>query len=126
MKEFFRKLSSRASGVLGSPWAFVAALSLVVGWFAAGPFFHFSDAWQLVINTTTDIITFLMVFLIQNTQNRDMRAMHLKLDELIRVGRGARDALVSLEDLSDEELTALKKQFADFRREHPDDSDGDN
>ena len=87
------------------------ALASIIVWGALGPVFHFSDTWQLVINTTTTIITFLMVFLIQNTQNRDTKAIHLKLDELLRGVSGARTSLVNLENLSDEELERLQKQF---------------
>ncbi len=111
MNSLFRKFAHDTSIAVGSPWAFIAAVALVVVWGATGPFFRFSDTWQLVINTGTTIITFLMVFLIQNTQNRDARAVHLKLDELIRAVRGARTGLVDLEDLSDEELDALQQEF---------------
>ena len=100
---------------VGSPGAFLlAALSIVI-WAAIGPIFHFSDTWQLVINTATTIITFLMVFLIQNTQNRDTKALHLKLDELLRGVGGARTSLVNLESLSDEELDRLQKEFERLR-----------
>lgn len=111
MKEFFRKFSHRTSMIVGSSWSFVTALSVIVVWALTGPIFGFSDTWQLVINTGTTIITFLMVFLIQNTQNRDAKAMHLKLDELIRAVKGARNSLVDLEDLSDEDLEKLNKEF---------------
>ena len=83
LKEQFRGFSCKAADAVGSPWAFILAVLVIVGWAVTGPIFHFSDTWQLVINTGTTIVTFLMVFLIQNTQNRDARAMHLKLDELI-------------------------------------------
>jgi low affinity Fe/Cu permease len=96
---------------MGSPWTFFLAVLLVIGWAAAGPVFHFSAAWQLVINTATTILTFLMVFLIQNTQNRDAKAIHLKLDELIRAVEGARTRLVRLEDMSDDEIAELQAQF---------------
>lgn len=111
MKEFFRKFSQKTSEIVGSPGAFFIALSLLVLWAILGPYFHFSDTWQLVINTTTTIITFLIVFLIQNTQNRDAKALHLKLDELIRSIQGARNTMVNLEELSDDELEILQKQF---------------
>lgn len=88
----------------------------ILVWIVTGPTFHFSDTWQLIINTATTIITFLMVFLIQNTQNRDAKAMHLKLDELIRAVKGARNQLVDLEELSDEELKKLEKQFQRMRK----------
>ncbi|GAB4212055.1 MAG: hypothetical protein OHK0022_47390 [Roseiflexaceae bacterium] len=92
MNELFRKFANKTSDIVGSPWAFIAAVALIIGWAASGPLFGFSDTWQLVINTGTTIITFLMVFLIQNTQNRDARAIHLKLDELIRSVKGARNS----------------------------------
>ena len=118
LKEHFRAFSTRASAQVGSPWAFIAAASIVVGWAASGPFFRFSDTWQLVINTGTTIVTFLMVFLIQNTQNRDARAMHLKLDELIRVMRDARDDMIDLEDAPDAELRQVSDEFRQFRNGH--------
>lgn len=111
MKEFFRKFSQKTSEVVGSPGAFIFAILLLVVWSVMGPFFHFSDTWQLVINTATTIITFLIVVLIQNTQNRDAKALHLKLDELIRSIQGARNSMVNLEELSDDELETLQKQF---------------
>ena len=97
--------------MLGSAWAFSAAVLVILLWLVTGPVFHFSDTWQLIINTATTVITFLMVFLIQNTQNRDAKAMHLKLDELIRAVEGARNQLVDLENLSDEDLKKLEEQF---------------
>ena len=112
MKELFRKFSHRTSEAVGSPWAFTLAMFVIVAWAATGPIFHYSDTWQLVINTGTTIVTFLMVFLIQNTQNRDSKAIHLKLDELIRCLSGARNGMVNLEDLSDEELKKLQDEFA--------------
>jgi low affinity Fe/Cu permease len=96
---------------MGSPWVFFVAISVVLVWALSGPAFAFSDTWQLLINTSTTILTFLMVFLIQNTQNRDARAIHLKLDELIRAVEGARTKLVHLEDLTDDELDDLQQQF---------------
>lgn len=111
MKEVFRKFAHHASVAMGSPWAFMAAVTVIVVWAVTGPLFHFSDTWQLVINTGTTIITFLMVFLIQNTQNRDAQALQLKLDELLRAMKGARTGLVALEDLSDEELAKLQTEF---------------
>src|SRR4051812_10999331 len=114
-RTWFRKFAHCTSGAVGSPWAFAAAVLVVITWAITGPMFHFSDTWQLVINTGTTIVTFLMVFLIQNTQNRDARAMHLKLDELIRSIKGARNHLVDLEELSDEELDRLQKEFAHLR-----------
>jgi low affinity Fe/Cu permease len=101
--------------ILGSPWAFTGAILIIVVWALTGPTFHYSDTWQLIINTGTTIVTFLMVFLIQNTQNRDAKAMHLKLDEVIRALKKARNELVDLEDLSDEELDKLEQQFKRLR-----------
>jgi low affinity Fe/Cu permease len=100
---------------VGSAWAFIVAVAVILAWGATGPVFHFSDTWQLIINTGTTIITFLMVFLIQNTQNRDAQAIHLKLDELIRAVRTARTSMVDLEDLSDEELDRLRREFRALR-----------
>jgi low affinity Fe/Cu permease len=116
MNELFRKFAQATSTMVGSPWAFIIAVLIVLVWAATGPLFNYSDTWQLVINTGTTIITFLMVFLIQNTQNRDAKAIHLKLDELIRAVKDARTDLVDLEKLSDEELDRLKKQFERLRR----------
>ena len=107
--------------MLGTAWAFVGAVIVILVWIFTGPTFHFSDTWQLIINTATTIVTFLMVFLIQNTQNRDAKAVHLKLDELIRALKGARNQLVDLEDLSDEELKKLEKQFQSMRKRAEDD-----
>ncbi len=109
--EWFRRFAHLTADTCGSPWVFFGAVVLVLGWAATGPMFDYSDSWQLVINTGTTILTFLMVFLIQNTQNRDAKAIHLKLDELIRAVEGARTKLVRLEDLSDEELGDLQQQF---------------
>jgi low affinity Fe/Cu permease len=111
MRNAFRIFARTSSSVLGSAWAFIAAILIIVIWAVTGPMFHFSDTWQLIINTGTTIVTFLMVFLIQNTQNRDSKAVHLKLDELIRALHGARNHLVDLEKLSDEELTKLEQEF---------------
>ena len=111
----FQRLARRASRVVGSPWAFAIALSLVVLWALSGPLFQFSNAWQLTINTGTTIITFLMVFLIQHSQNRDTQVTQLKLDELIRAVTDARNELVDMEDLSDEELRRLQSQFEGLR-----------
>src|SRR5215831_16692357 len=116
MNDLFRKFAQRTSTLVGSSWAFIIAVLIVLVWAGTGPVFHYSDTWQLVINTGTTIITFLMVFLIQNTQNRDAKAIHLKLDELIRGVSGARTNLVDLENLSDEELEKLHKQFQRVRR----------
>src|SRR5580700_568122 len=103
--------------MLGSKWAFAGAGIVIVIWAAVGPIFHFSDTWQLVINTGTTIVTFLMVFLIQNTQNRDSHAVHLKLDELIRANKNARNALLGLEAMSDDGLAQLQHEFEHLRDE---------
>ncbi len=116
MNEFFRRVAYRTSEAVGSPWAFLIAALLVVAWAATGPAHHFSDTWQLVINTGTDIVIFLIVFLIQNTQNRHSKAIELKLDELLRGSEGARTSLVKLEDMSDEELDRLRDEFERLRR----------
>jgi low affinity Fe/Cu permease len=110
-RETFRRCAHCIARGVGSPWCFFAAVLVIAGWGASGPIFHFSDTWQLVINTATTIITFLMVFLIQNTQNRDTRAIQLKLDELLRGVKGARTRLVNLEELSDSELDDLHREF---------------
>jgi low affinity Fe/Cu permease len=107
----FQVLATRASIWVGSKWAFAGALLLIVGWVATGPYFRYSDTWQLVVNTATTIVTFLMVFLIQNTQNRDAKAIHLKLDEIIRANRRANNQMIDIEKLSDEELEVLAGQF---------------
>ncbi len=101
--------------MLGSAWASASAILIIAIWGLTGPAFHFSDTWQFIINTGTTIVTFLMVFLIQNTQNRDAKAVHLKLDEVIRAVKGARNELIDLEKLSDEQLDGLKKQFERVR-----------
>lgn len=101
----------------GRPMAFFLAIVCIVAWAILGPIFHFSDTWQLVINTATTIITFLMVFVIQNTQNRDSEAMQLKLDELIRATKGCHNAVLDIEELSEEELDRLKKSYADLAQE---------
>jgi low affinity Fe/Cu permease len=111
--------------VLGSAWAFAGAILIIVIWGLTGPTFHYSDTWQLIINTGTTIVTFLMVFLIQNTQNRDAKAAHLKLDEVIRALKGARNELIDLERLADEDLTSLEKQFERVRKDIPATLDGE-
>ena len=115
VSDAFRVFARRSSMMLGSAWAFAGAVLVIVVWILTGPTFHFSDTWQLIINTATTVITFLMVFLIQNTQNRDAKAVHLKLDEIIRALKGARNQLVDLEDLSDEDLKKLEEQFRRLR-----------
>jgi len=127
VRDSFRHFARKSSEVLGSAWAFIGAIFIIGVWGLTGPTFHFSDTWQLIINTGTTIVTFLMVFLIQNTQNRDAKAVHLKLDELIRAIQGARNRLVDLEKLSDEELTKLEEQFTRLRKkaaERPPEMDG--
>jgi len=116
VSDAFRVFARHSSIALGSAWAFAGAVLVILVWVLTGPMFHFSDTWQLVINTATTIVTFLMVFLIQNTQNRDAIAVHLKLDELIRALKDARNELVDLENLSDEELTKLEEQFKRMRK----------
>ena len=111
MKENFNRFAHNAADLVGSPAAFMLGLVVIAIWAMTGPVFNYNDTWQLVINTGTTIITFLMVFLIQNTQNRDSRAVHLKLDELIRSAQAARNELVGLEALSDAELDALQLEF---------------
>ncbi|SRR5229473_2556090 len=116
VSDAFRVFARRSSILLGSAWAFAGAALVILVWLLTGPAFHFSDTWQLIINTATTVITFLMVFLIQNTQNRDAKAVHLKLDEIIRALKDARDELVDLEDLSDEDLKKLEEQFKRLRQ----------
>ena len=110
MKDLFRKIATKVSNWTGSASAFLLAVFVVIVWALTGPTFNYSNTWQLIINTGTTIGTFLMVFLIQNTQNRDGKALQLKLDEIIRTTK-ARDAFVDLEDLSDAELDALNAEF---------------
>ena len=116
VSDAFRLFARRSSMVLGSAWAFGIAILIIVIWGVTGPAFHYSNTWQLIINTGTTIVTFLMVFLIQNTQNRDAKAAHLKLDEIIRALKGARNELIDLEKLADEDLTSLEKQFERVRK----------
>jgi len=116
VSDAFRVFARHSAIALGSAWAFAGAVLVILVWILTGPMFHFSDTWQLVINTATTIVTFLMVFLIQNTQNRDAKAAHLKLDELIRALKDARNEIVDLENLSDEELKKLEKQFKTIRK----------
>ena len=111
VSDAFRCFAQCSSTLLGSAWAFCGAVLVILVWLITGPTFHFSDTWQLIINTATTVVTFLMVFLIQNTQNRDAKAMHLKLDELIRAVKGARNQLVDLEELSDNDLELRRDRF---------------
>lgn len=117
MHELFRKLAHWTSQVSGTPWVFVIAVVLILVWAVTGPIFGFSTTWQLVVNTGTTIITFLMVFLIQNTQNRDAHAVHLKLDEIIRSIKGARNQLIDIEDGSDELIDEFRREFDGIRKE---------
>ena len=107
----FVRITRATARTAGRPWAFLLAVILVVAWGVTGPIFHFSDTWQLVINTGTTIATFLMVFLIQSTQNRDTEALQIKLDELIRVTEGAYVGLLDLEDLSEDELDEIRAGY---------------
>jgi low affinity Fe/Cu permease len=115
IRDAFHVIARKTSLILGSPWAFACAVAVIVVWGFTGHIFHYSDTWQLIINTGTTIVTFLMVFLIQNTQNRDSRAIQLKLDELIRAVSGARNRLMDLETLSDEDLQKFQKEFERLR-----------
>ncbi len=119
MREAFRKFAAASAAAVGSSWSFLVASTLIVVWLLVGPHFQYSDTWELVVNTATSIITFLIVFLIQNTQNRDAKAIHLKLDELLRAVKGARTDLVNLEALSDEDLAQLQKEFERLQRRPP-------
>src|SRR3954452_23925613 len=116
LREMFRRFSGGVAAVVGSPFAFLVSALAIVVWATLGPHYAYSDTWQLIINTGTTIITFLMVFLIQNTQNRDARAIHLKLDELIRGMKGARNRLVDLENCTDEELEQMEREFQRIRK----------
>lgn len=117
LNHFFGRAARSAAIVMGTPWSFLLAVLTIVLWAIAGPLFGFSDTWQLVINTATTIVTFLMVFLIQNTQNRDAKAMHLKLDELIRALKSARNRMIDIESLADEDLKQLEEKFRRIRAE---------
>ena len=122
VRDAFHRFSQMISAAVGTPWAFLLACLTVVIWAVLGRAYRYSDTWQLVINTGTTIVTFLMVFLIQNTQNRDAKAIHLKLDELIRSKRGARNTLLDLQNCTDEELDAIEAEFKRLRRradKHP-------
>lgn len=125
MNQFFRKFSLASANALGTSWMFIANVILILVWLFAGPFFDYSDTWQLVVNTATTIFTYLAVFLIQNTQNRDAMAIHLKLDELIKGVGGARTQLVNLENLSDEELATLQEEFTKLQTLHQKAADSD-
>jgi low affinity Fe/Cu permease len=115
MREYFRKFAHDAACAMGSSWSFFLASAVVLAWAVTGPYFNYSDTWQLVINTGTTIVTFLMVFLIQATQNRDSQAIHLKLDELLRAVAKARTGLVGLEHMSEKEISALEREFTSIK-----------
>lgn len=120
LNQVFARAATRCSHLMGSPWIFLAACSLVVVWAAAGPAFDYSDTWELVINTSTTIITFLMVFLIQNTQNRDAKALHLKLDELIFSIKAASNDMLDIESLSSEDLEKIALHYRQVKGDlHP-------
>jgi low affinity Fe/Cu permease len=118
MHELFRRFSQRTSDLMGSSWAFLVAILLVVVWAITGPFFHYSEVWQLVINTGTTIITFLMIFLVQNTQNRETKATQLKLDELIRAQKSAHNKLIGIEKESDKRLEIEEKKEIKVKRKN--------
>lgn len=111
MNKLFRKIANKVSAIAGKASTFVLAIIMIIVWFISGPLFNYSDTWQLAINTTTTIITFLMVFLIQNTQNRDSKAIHLKLDELIKVTQKANNKLIEIEEDTDEEIDTLEEEY---------------
>jgi low affinity Fe/Cu permease len=115
LNDLFHKFAHKTSEVVGTPWAFILAVTIILLWIISGPLFGFSDTWQLIINTGTTIVTFLIVFLIQNSQNRDAKAIHLKLDELIWALKGPRTGLVDLEDMPDEDLKSLQDEFKKIR-----------
>ncbi len=117
-KSFFRRLAEKTSRITGSPQCFSIALVAIIVWAASGYYFGFNDTWQLIINTATTIATFLMVILVQNTQIRDARSMHLKLDELVRGTKESRDSLMEIEEQTDEEMDELKNEFKRLREEY--------
>src|ERR1700760_424504 len=116
-RKAFQRFAESVAHYSGRPVTFVLAVLVVVAWAVTGPMFHFGDTWQLVINTGTTIVTFLMVFLIQNTQNRDSAAVQIKLDELIRSSEAARNTLVSVEDMTDAQIEAIRKSFSRVAKE---------
>ena len=119
VNDLFRAFSRNTESAVGSAWAFIIAITVIIVWGVTGPMFHFSDTWQLIINTGTTIVTFLMVFLIQNTQNRDSEAVQVKLDELIRATKAARNTLLDLEELDDRELETLHRDFQKLAKKRP-------
>jgi low affinity Fe/Cu permease len=118
VKDAFRRFAHKTSELAGTPYVFIIAVLIIIIWALLGSYYNYSDTWQLVINTGTTIVTFLMVFLIQNTQNRDAKAIHLKLDELLRGVKGARTDLVNLENFSEEELDRLQKEFEELHKHY--------
>jgi len=116
LTDIFHDFAKGSAAIVGSPWSCFLAILVIIAWLATGPTFHYSDTWQLMINTSTTIVTFLIVFLIQNTQNRDAKAVHLKLDELIHGVKGARNSLINLQNLTDEELEDLQREFERLRK----------
>lgn len=115
MTRGFRRIADRTAAIAGSPWVFIATVIATAIWLVLGPVFHFSDTWQLTMNTVASQLTFLIAFLLQNTQNRDSRALQLKLDELLRSTGGARAQLINLEELDEEQLQALTREFERLR-----------
>jgi low affinity Fe/Cu permease len=113
----FHVFATHAANWVGTKWAFLVAILIIIFWLVAGPYFHYSDTWQLIINTGTTVVTFLVVFLIQNTQNRDARAIHLKLDEIIQSIDQAHNEMIDIEHLSDEELQKLADKYQKVREE---------
>ena len=116
MNDWFRKTSRQLADAFGSPWAFVVAVLFTITWGVTGPLFGYSNGWQLIANTVTNVVTFLMVFIIESSQNRDTKATQLKLDELLRAVTTARSSLINLEALSDDDLDRLQRQFEGLRR----------
>lgn len=114
---WFHRFAARASRIVGSPYAFSIAIATIILWFSAGPYFHWSNAWQLVVNSITNIATYLVVFIIQNSQNRDSEAMNLKLNELIASSRAASDELLNVENLSDAQIDELCRKYERIRKE---------
>lgn len=118
LNAIFRAIATRVSYFAGSPYTFIIAVLLIILWATTGKYFEYSNTWQLAINTLTTIVTFLMVFLIQNTQNRDSKAIHLKLDELIKGIKGARDEIIDIEDLPDEVIEEIHKEFQALQKKY--------
>jgi low affinity Fe/Cu permease len=114
---WFTRFSTHAAAIVGSPGAFLISIIIVIGWLVTGPLLRFSDTWQLIINTVTNIATFVVVFIIQNTQNRDSAAINLKLNELIRAIQGAKNEMIDIEKLPDAELEQLSRQYERFKQE---------